>query len=72
MLVCSGVLVTAETQRLHDPRISLRAIAKLVQRKTIVVILVHLIENLVDSLLRCVLVFELRLLTLYTRSMADR
>jgi hypothetical protein len=60
-------LVAAQAQRLHDPRIRLAAIPELLESQTIVVILVHLVENLIDSLLRRVLVLGGWLLTLLTR-----
>lgn len=59
------LLVTAQTERLHDPRVRFAALAELLQREPVVVVLVHLVEDLVDALLRRVLVLRLRLLALW-------
>lgn len=61
------LLVAAQTESLHDARVRFAALAELLERQPIVVVLVHLVEDLVDALLRCVLVLRLRLLALCVR-----
>lgn len=53
-----------QAQCLHDPRIRLAALSELLQGQAVVVVLVHLVEDLVHPLLRRVLVLGHRLLTL--------
>lgn len=57
-------LIAAETQRLNDSRVCFAAVAELFQRQTIVVILIHLIKDFIDSLLWRVFIFRDWLLTL--------
>jgi hypothetical protein len=57
------MLFGTQSQRLHNPRIRLAALPELLQGEAVVVVLVHLVEDLVDSLLGRVLVLG-RLLAL--------
>lgn len=57
-------LIAAETQRLNDSRVCFAAVAELLQRQTVVVILIHLIKDFIDSLLWRVFIFRDWLLTL--------
>lgn len=60
--LCGGV--AAERERLHDAGVRLRALPELVQGQAVVVVRVHLVEDLVHPLLRRVLVLRRRLLAL--------
>lgn len=53
-----------QRQRLDDPGVGLAALLKLLQRQAVVIVLVHLVEDLLDALLRRVLVVRHRLLAL--------
>jgi hypothetical protein len=57
------MLFGTQGQRLHNPGIRLAALPELLQGEAVVVVLVHLVEDLVDSLLGRVLVLG-RLLAL--------
>lgn len=64
--ICICCLITAQAQRLNDSRIRFTAISEFLQREFIIVIFIHLIENFIDALLRCIFIFRLRLLSLST------
>lgn len=57
-------LLAAQGQRLDNSRIGLATFSKLFQREFVVVVLIHLIEDFVNSFLRRILVFGLWLLSL--------
>lgn len=59
-------LIAPQRQRLHNARVGLAALAELLQREPIVMVLVHLVEDLVYAFLRSVLVLGLRRLALPT------
>lgn len=57
-------LIATQWERLDNARVCFAALAELFECQSIVVILVHLVEDFVNALLRCILVFRLRGLTL--------
>ena len=58
------VVVRAEGERLNNPRVRLAPLPELLEGESVVVVFVHLIEDLVDSFLRSIVVLSLRLLAL--------
>lgn len=56
--------ITAERQSLDDARVRFTPVAELLHRELLVVVLVHLVEDLVNALLRRVVVVWVRLLAL--------
>lgn len=52
-------LIPAKRQRLHDAGIGLAALAELLERELVVMVLIHLVEDLVNAFLRRVLVLWL-------------
>ena len=64
--------VVAQGQSLDDARIGLAALAEFIQRQLVIVILIHLAEDLVHSSLRRILVLLLWCLTLKRKKKRKR
>lgn len=65
------MLFATQRQSLHNSRIGFAALSEFLQGKSIVVILVHLIEYFIDSLLRRILVLRWLLTLKITNSILD-
>lgn len=65
------MLFAAQRQRLYDPRIGFAAFPEFLEGEPIVVVFVHLIEYLIDPLLRRILVFRWLLTLKITNSLLD-
>lgn len=65
------LFASSEGERLDDPGIGLAALSELLEGQTVVVVLVHLVEDLVDSFLGRVLVLG-RLLPLGNNGQNER